>query len=51
MSWNFSMCIDAGGNEERHLANMRRNYTYNVAPMFHEAFGVKYGSRELNGQL
>lgn len=47
MSWWFCMEIDVGGE---HPATVRNdvNVTYNVAPMYHEAFG-EGGIRGLHG--
>lgn len=38
MSWDFSMEIDAGGEHPFDLDDFEANYTYNVSPMFYEAF-------------
>lgn len=39
MSYDFHMEIDTGGHEPTELPNLDENYTYNVSPMFREAFG------------
>ena len=49
MSWDFSMEIDAGGDNPIELP-YEASYTYNVSKMFYDAFDLEDGIRGLYGK-
>jgi len=50
MSWDIDLAIDTtGGNELTHVVDVG-NMTWNVSPMYYEAFGEN-GIKGLNGML
>jgi len=51
MSWDFHMEMDLGGESPSSIGQYDANYTYNVSPMFYEAFDLDDGIRELDGMI
>jgi len=50
MSWDFWMEADVGGKEPVDIG-FDANYTYNVSPMFYDAFNLEEGIRGLDKML
>jgi len=51
MSYDFSVVVDAGGDEDLELKGFEHNCTYNLAPMFQKALNNDCGIHIIDGEM